>query len=645
MAIREKTVIFAFPMITNTSLDQTTINFNSIVAHIPENSPTFVSVFVEIGFQDVITATGGTITEHRCALQLGTNEYSTIIETDDITHSGENMSGIIGPFDFTSYFINNWSGSSMDCNVSCYFDQNTGTTLGMNNLTAILYVTYSYDDNVAINPIQIKTVRIPLESLTGALNSTVNYNIGNNQIPQLTSLNGMLCENSPDIVNYSFLIEANENGQNNNTDFIISVNIDSGTSYSFGRQERSLASDRFCRWIWHHTSPPNTTTQHNFQMWSSVATRLNHASIDLIVTYKFNAANTTRILNSIQIPIEISSPLGVTTPSQTSRFKRDFYISDPGTIVLKQSSFRINYNLSATPTAMFWRAGQQNYRSYSVTGNVVTGMFCFQQRLDSNGSQGIGININRGNNSIIIDGYATNTTNQITNIMGYITLNYESDVGNSGCGQNSHTVIKKLYNWDATLSDRLRIDNYAFSIPENNYWLMSLGFIFVQWVSTASQAITFDVQCLPSEGKNGGYYDIYSDAYQSDAERSCTIIWMRGRDIFKRFPTDIEERIDIESPRSYRLFTSTTTSNGLYVVATYHSFTWNIFGNISDSNGPEDIIVRLIKVSDNKIMQMQTLPHDATSYSFTIYDNIEQYYVTAMQGSNNLGLSKIGTGT
>lgn len=643
MSIREKTILFAFPMNTNTSLDATLTNFTQITAYIPENSPTFVSVFVEIGFQDVITASGGRITEHRCALRLGSSAYNTIIETDDIAQSGENISGIIGPFNFTSYFTNNWSGTSMTCDVAFFFDQNSGTTQGMRNTTAILYVTYSYDDNIAINPTQIKTVRIPLESLAGGLTAIPNYNIGTDQIPQLTS-GGMLCENSPNIVNYFFLIEANENGMNSGSDFAISVNIDSGTPYSFGTQERQLVSDRFCRWIWHHTTPPNTNVNHNFQMWSSINNRVNHASIDLIITYQFNAVNTTRIINSIQLPIEISSPLGVSTPSEASRFKRDFLISDPGIINLRQSAFRIHYNLTATPTAMFWRAGIQNYRSYVVTGNVVAGMFCLQQRLDSGSSQASGITINRGQNSIIIDGYSTNTTNQVTNIMGYITLNYESDIGSSGCGQNSHTVIKSLYNWDAILSDRLRVNNYSFSIPETNYWLISFGFIFIQWVATAGQAITFDVECLPSEGKGGGYYDVYTDAYQSDAERSCTVVWMRGRDIFKRFPQDIEERLDPETLRDYRLFTSTTTSNGLYAVATYHSFKWTIAGNITGSNGIDNINLKLIRVSDNQIMQTQILPFNATSYSFDVYDNVEEYYVSAIQNFNHLGSSKIGTG-
>lgn len=121
MATREKTVCYAFPMSATQSTDAVAYDLSQITIYIPEASPTFTSVFAEIGFQDAITATGGTITEYRASLRLGANAYTTVTETDDLANSGENMAGVYGPVDFTSHFSTNWTSTSMTCDGQLYF--------------------------------------------------------------------------------------------------------------------------------------------------------------------------------------------------------------------------------------------------------------------------------------------------------------------------------------------------------------------------------------------------------------------------------------------------------------------------------------------------------------------------------------------
>lgn len=638
MAIREKTVCFAFPMTTVLVQDAVTTNLTQITLYIPEASPVFTSVFVEVGFQDLITATGGRIAEHRCGLRLGAAAYTTITELDDINHSSENMAGVIGPFDFTSHFTTNWTGTSMTCDVQVYFDQNTGTTLGMANVTALVYVTYQYDDTAAT---QIKTVWVPLESLAGSL-PTAAANFGTNQIPQLTGAGGMLPEGSPVIRDWFLVIEGNENNNNvANSDFTMSVNIDGGTTTSFTTQEAALGSDRFCRWFYKPTIPA-TGSSHNLQLWSSLANKCNHVTVTLYVTYEFALTGTTRVLNSILVPIEIASPLGSGGESAASRFTREIMIQEPGSITLKQSGFRINYNVQATPVQHSWRAGGQAFRTYTALMLVSCGMFSVQQRIDSGSEQGAGITIDRGRNSIAIDGYVFTTVNQMTNVNGYVILNYESDLGANGIGQHCHTVFKTLLPWDAALSDRNRIDDYSFSIPESNYWIVATGFSFIQWVQTNSACITFDVECLSTEGKGGGYYEIYADAYQADSERACSVVWLRGRDTFKRFPADAgPDRVDIGVARDYRLFNTTACSNGIFAALTYHSFTWTAAGNISGHNAALPTVVRLVDDQTGEVMQQQTLAAGTTAFSFTVYDNTEDYYISAYQDDTHVGRSGI----
>jgi hypothetical protein len=637
MATRIKTVQFAFPMTTSDVTDAVVTNLTQITVYIPETVSSFISATVDVGFQDIISVTGGTIGEHRAGLRLGAAAYTTVTETDDITNSGENIAGVIGPFNFTSHFTTNWTGTSMTCDVQVYFDQTTGTTLGMRNVTAVLTLTYEYDDTAAT---QIKTAWIPLESLVGALTTTANSNIGTSQIPQLTGTGGMLPEASVAIRDYYFLIEGNE-ATSAATDFTVSVNIDGGTSTAFGIQEAALASGRYCRWIY-KPAVPTTTSTHNFQMWSSLAARLNHVVITLVVTYEFSESSTTSVLNSIILPLEIGSPLGAINSTYASRYQRDVFIAEPGTIVLKQSAFRINFNVNATPTGLNMRAGSQSYRAYTPYGGVVCGMLSMQQRIDSGGAQGAGITLARGKNTVTIDGYITVTTNQMTNISGYFMINYQSDKSTAGIGAHNHTVFKNLYQWDALLQDRIRVDSFSFAIPESNYRISSVGFAIYHFVATGSEAITMDAQCLTTEGKGGGYYDIYGDAYQSDAERSSNVIYMNGRDVFKRYPVDpAVDRVDIESARSYRFFSTTTSSNGMMMLVTYHSIAFTVSGNIYGSQGGT-VTINVYRSDNNELVYTTTRSGDG-AYSFTWYDDTIALYTEAYEDTGHYGRSTTAT--
>lgn len=636
MATRQKTIQFAYDTYISDVANSTVTNLTQTTLYIPETVISFVSVMVDVGFQDIITATGGTISEHRVGLQLASAGYSTITETDPITQSGENLSVVIGPFDYTSYFTTNWSGTSMTCDLQVFFTQSTGTTLGMRNVTAIVTVTYEYDDTSSTH---IKTAWIPMESLTGALSTSANSSFGTNQIPQLTGSGGFLPEASVNIRDYFILIEGNEY-TSANTDFTISANIDGGTAFNFGTQEAQLITYRYGRWIYKPTLP-STASAHNFQLWATVA-RCNHITATLVVTYEFDPSSTSTVLNSILQPIELSSPMGSTTTAEASRLERNFFIQEPGTITLQQSSFRINWNCAASPGSLRLRAGGQAYRAYTVNAGVVGGMFSVQQRIDSGSAQGAGVSIARGVNTITIDGYTTNANNQISNVSGVIILNYHSGKATDGVGAHAHTVMRNLLQWDAALTDLTRPNNIAFDIPESMYYFVSIGFVFYQIVQSASQAITFDVECLAGEGKGGGYYDIYSDAYQADNERSASIVWMRGREAFLRYPTDPgADRVDIETARDYRLYTSSNTSSGLTIVYTYHAISYTVSGTISGSAGGT-VEIRTYR-ADNRELVNSTSRNGNGAYSFTWHDNTVELYTEAYEDTTHFGRSTNAT--
>jgi hypothetical protein len=640
MTIRHKTVAFATGVLP-TLADAVLTALPTTTAQIPEIGAAGTAIlecWVELSCWDTITATGGTVTEHRIALSVNGATATSITETDDFANSAENMAFVVGPIEFSAHAIANWTvNTPVDLVVSTYWDHTTGTTLGMRNVSAIVYVTYAYDDNPAVNPTQLKTVPVPLDSRTAALpTASADYGDG---IPALTAT--IMPESGASAVDWFMVIEGNE-ATTTTADWTLNCTIDGGSASTFQPQESGLNSGRYGRWVY-KPSVPDITSAHSFEMWSAATARLNHGTVTVFCTYTFNAAATTRIGNSLLIPIEMSSPLGVTTASEASRFQRTISIQEPAP-TLQQSAFRINFNVGAPVAGLRWRAGSQAFRIYTHAASLVCGMFSLQQRIDSGGAQGAGFSLARGLNTITVDGYSTDVTDQVTNINGYILLNYTSDVPADGIGAAAHTVHRHLWDFNAQLVDRVRTNNVTFPIPEPDYWLMASGFMLRVHNVNAGNALTFDVECLVGEAKGGGYYDIYADLMQSDGERGFTETWMRGRDVFKRYPEDPDpERLDPEIARDYRLMTSGTVGSGGLMIFTYHSQTWTIAGNISGHDPLLPTDIRLIHADTGEIRGVVTLSAGVTAFSFTVHDNTESYYVSAYQNDTSVGRS--GTGT
>ncbi|MEB3330806.1 MAG: hypothetical protein VKQ33_16410, partial [Candidatus Sericytochromatia bacterium] len=386
---------------------------------------------------------------------------------------------------------------------------------------------------------------------------------------------------------WHIVVEGND-GNATTTDWTVSMDIGGADVFTSASMEAGPSTSLFHRLIY-KPPVPATDAAHEFRLWGSQA-RMHHTTVTLVVTYEFTLAGTTRILNSIVLPIEIASPLGANTTANASRFSRSIYCVEPGALTLKQSAVRINWVMAGAASPRI-RVGGQAYRTYTSAGNMFAGMASVQQRIDSGSAQGAGFTLARGLNSIVVDAYGSSTSNEMSNVNGYIVLNYESDVPSGageagGIGAASHTVMSVMSQYDAALLDIRRLNTISIPIPEANYWMVASGFCMNIWYAAGSQAVTFDVECLAGEGKGAGYYDIYADAAFMDSERSCSIVYMRGRDTFKRCPQDADpDRLDIETARDYRVYCATGSSVGLLSVLTYHSQTWTVAGDLTGGDG------------------------------------------------------------
>src|SRR3990167_567969 len=131
MTLRVKTLWFMTKLDADV-VDATVTNLDQLTMYEETNSRTFRSLQVWIKYEDISTATGATVAEHRVGLRFAAAAYTTITELDDIANSGENMSGVIGPFDFTAQAVSNFgAGVSQTCDIQVYFDISTGTGLNV----------------------------------------------------------------------------------------------------------------------------------------------------------------------------------------------------------------------------------------------------------------------------------------------------------------------------------------------------------------------------------------------------------------------------------------------------------------------------------------------------------------------------------
>ena len=103
MAQRTKTLWYA-TQIAATVTDATVTALPTITVYAENSTRTFRSCQVWLSYEDESTVTGATVGEHRCAVSVAGAGATTITELDDITNSGENMGGVLGPFDFTSHY-------------------------------------------------------------------------------------------------------------------------------------------------------------------------------------------------------------------------------------------------------------------------------------------------------------------------------------------------------------------------------------------------------------------------------------------------------------------------------------------------------------------------------------------------------------
>jgi hypothetical protein len=636
MATRLKTIKHSFVTLASLA-DNITTNLTQTTIYIPESGLTFSSVVATISFDDIITNTGGTLGTRIFSLRLGAAAYTSVSNINSIGNSGENISWFFTA-DFTSHFQTNWSGTSMTCDIQLTADQTSGTTLGFVNACVTLDITYQYDDTSAT---QIKTVMIPLNMNAGAIDTAATTR---DTIPALDTY---LPEASKTYRNIHVVVQGSEGRNAATTDHTMTLRV-GAASVTTGNYEGALGSDRFFRYVWDVTSawPSKASTQ----TWQPTATlaRCNHLQAYLVVTYEFTPASTTRVMNSVMLPMDLSSPYGGTTSSDYQRGTRSLWIEEPGTITTEKVAYYVFWSQSGSIAGLNMRIGTGSFVAYTDVSSVLCGSNAAMVRNDA------AFTLARGRNSLNFDAYRTDTADLGWNISGFWIVNYSSDKATQGVGAHNHTISWILKPTGTGALETVRVlTASAPIIPETEYFITAIGTDNPVLTATSNQisGYSFSVERLSAEG--GLEWDsVYTDISSTDAEVGWYPLYSQIRDLFQRWPSDPDQdRLALETSRRWKFHVIGVNAVSVYfhstLMITYHTITKTISGTVSgyaDADGA-GLTVRLFRINGDGYVDHIGNATTTTggAYTFTWYDDTETVFAAVHEDATHVGTSATGT--
>lgn len=647
MALRTKTVEYAFPLSIASVATAVARTFTTITVNIPETtSRTFRSVVLEYSMRD--TGTAASLTAVNMSAQVNAVAASAATITQTITNSGESQSFVFTK-DITAYFQTNFTGTTNT--VTSAITLTGAVTI---NASCRLFITYEYDDSAATT--RIKTVKIPIDGNTSNLGTAL-VNLGGvaNQIPNLSTF---LPEASKVYRSIFFVWETHTGGSASSTATSLDISYDGGTTIiSDTAHSNNNITSVFYRRIDDLTATLNTSATGSVQARSLGTTVLTAPCLcgHLVVTYEYNHSTSTRIMNSIQLAVMDEAALtGGPTTNDKSRFQRDISIQEPGTITLEQSGVFVSL-ITSIDNVLDLRVGSQPSGTFAQPSSMQAGSQSAMRRFDSGAAGGAGMTLARGTaNSFQLDWFASGTTVGTipSNVSGLLFLNYTSDKHSLGDAVHNHTTLWCIspYATNFTGNSALRIQVTAATtpnIPETDYWLSGFGYRISLTTNGSAAgnlgyAVLAEVQSTEAEG--AGWRALYSAMYLSDVETGHSLCYARAHDDFQRWPQDPDtSRLNIENARSYRFDCTLPVTTTLSVISqamaivTYHAITYEIAGTISGSNGGT-VVIDAHRTSDG-IRVAETSRVGNGTFTMPWYDNTIPVYVEAYEDGAHIGRS------
>jgi hypothetical protein len=641
MALRTKTIEYAFLSNTSTVNSATKLTFSNQILYIPENSSrTFRSVILEIGFRSTNT-TITNVSSPTLGVRLGVAAESTEVLPDPPLSSNAPASFLFQR-NVTSYFNSNFgSGTLQECAVSL-----TLGGINSNNHTAKLYITYEYDDSAATT--RVKTVRIPLQSLTGGL-TTTNQNL----TPSIPALNTFLPESGVVIRNIFFEFFFNESRVGGTTDPTFRFRLNLESLVTTGPYESAPTGSTSGKYIWNRlyyqyvslvetqigTYDSSISNTLSLSISDQSSYRFDHPAVIVNITYEYNHTNSTRIINSLCIPFTESGeiPAGTLFPNNAQSANIDLWIQEPGTITGLNSGFLFSYGNTSLDAI---NLGVNNATVVTSIGQLACSCITFISITNS-------IILQRGLNNISIEyGSQQEGALRANTFTPLLILNYTSDKHSEGDGAHNHTTIWSItQSSDSFTTASSNILN-PVNIPESNYFLTCNPGIYSCSItridlSKGSNMHSASFEFLPGEGLGFGWGDFLTGSRNRINCTCWNTLWVASAiKLFNQYPNDPDDLMNIEYQRSFKSANSSISNHTYCMYVNYHSITYEISGVIGNG-AAGGIEVRGYRADNGKLIDSTTSNLDG-SYSMIWYDNTIDVFTECIFNENSLGRSNNG---
>lgn len=553
--------------------------------------------------------------------------------------------------DVTSYLVTNFTGSSHSLGVRAEFENDVASNV--NIITFKLRVTYEYNDTSATFT---KTVRIPLEGITGFLSTTANANFqGSTAAAQIPALDTFLPESGKTYRQIWFEITATDGGAAT-TDFNMNCSVDGATTRVGGTLEQGLNGSSVYYDIWNcGTSYFTTNATHNLQLWSSLASRFQRCSAVLCVTYTYTKPTSGNVLNSIILPLKAINLERIpgTATADKERFTCELWVEEPATITLRQSALYLTYAASGSGN-LDVRVNSQGSTSsvYTTTALLHAGHHSVQHRIDV-AHGGTAVTLARGRNVLTVDVFSSVTASTGPSALsGYFLINYESGLHANGEGAHNHTTFWKIWTTHegAIAGDTYReistTNQHTPNIPESNWFASQIGAdLRMNATGTGTGGLVqLLAECLSGELDGDGWVG-FARVVPTDGEFGFWnhILTSNTGMVWDKYIGDLSSLMDPEAARKWRWNSSAVASWGMSIILTYHSITFSISGTVSGSSGGTVNISAYRTDTGEKVGSTSRTGNG--TYTITVYDNTLNYFTEARESATLLGRSDNGTPT
>ena len=456
MATRTKTIEYALATQSASVATSVVRVFPPLLVYVPETgSRVFRNAFVEINCMDNVSA-ATSITGWKWQYRIGTvsGGGTPVSEslTSTIANTGENMS-FVWVHDVTKIFTADFSANTL----SASFDFGmiiTGSATS--NACVKLHITYDYND---VAGIRIKTVHIPMDSYFFTASATASSGTPGTLIDRIPLLNTYLPESTKTYRDIHFEFCGNDflvstGSRQATASFCLDGTSKQGDTGSFGPMETTLLSARYFKYLWNHNSMATSTTHSVWAMSQHVGRTLNGVAAKLSVTYEYDHAASTKIMNCIQLAAaDDSGYMGGSTATDRSRFSREFLIQEPAITMSRCGIYHSLIDAGAVTFRTSVSSGSltqslvAGLRDFTFPAVVTCGGWMCGTRFDSGatGSQGMGLV--RGKNVLVNDWHRTGTTIGTlgSNYTAFAIFNYESAKSSQAGGDANHSQIRKWF--------------------------------------------------------------------------------------------------------------------------------------------------------------------------------------------------------